>query len=77
MAASLCEEYRNELQHDGSILLVPEDYSRPTDTNPDIKSEALRVCCGGCVVPRCRAATWPTCCPTWTAPLVGPMWPRG
>ena len=43
MAASLCEEYGAELQPDGSILLVPEDYSRPTDTNPDIKSEALRV----------------------------------
>ena len=43
MAASLCEEYRAEVQPDGSILLVPEDYSRPTDTNPDIKSEALRV----------------------------------
>ena len=42
MAASLCEENRAELQPDGSILLVPEDYSRPTDTNPDIKSEALR-----------------------------------
>ena len=43
VAASLCEEYRAELQPDGSILLVPEDYSRPTDTNPDIKLEALRV----------------------------------
>ena len=43
VAASLCEEYRAELQPDGSILLVPEEYSRPTDTNPDIKSEALRV----------------------------------
>ena len=43
VAASLCEEYRAELQPDGSILLVPEDYSRPTDTTPDIKSEALRV----------------------------------
>ena len=43
VAASLCEEYRAELQPDGSILLVPEDYSRPADTNPDIKSEALRV----------------------------------
>ena len=43
VAASLCEEYRAELQPDGSILLVPEDYSRPTDTNPYIKSEALRV----------------------------------
>ena len=43
MAASLCEEYRAELQPDGGILLVPEDYSRPTYTNPDIKSEALRV----------------------------------
>ena len=43
VAASLCEEYRAELQPDGSILLVPEDYSRPMDTTPDIKSEALRV----------------------------------
>ena len=43
VAASLCEEYRAELQPDGSILLVPQDYSRPTDTTPDIKSEALRV----------------------------------
>ena len=43
MAASLCEEYRAELQPDGSILLVPEDYSQPTDTNPNIKSEAFRV----------------------------------
>ena len=43
VAASLCEEYRAELQPDGSILLVPEDYSRPTDTTPDVKSEALRV----------------------------------
>ena len=43
MAASLCEQYQAELQPDGSIVLVPEDYSRPTDTNPDNKSEALRV----------------------------------
>ena len=43
MAASLCEQYRAELQPDGSILLVPEDYSRPTDTNPNNKSDALRV----------------------------------
>ena len=43
LAASLCEEYRAQLQPDGSILLVPEDYSRPTDTNPNHKSEALRV----------------------------------
>ena len=43
VAASLCEEYRAELQPDGSILLVPHDYSRPTDTDPDNKSEALRV----------------------------------
>ena len=43
VAASLCEQYRAELQPDGSILLVPEDYSQPTDTNPDSKSEALRV----------------------------------
>ena len=43
VAASLCEDYRAELQPDGSILLVPEDYSRPTDTGRDIKSEALRV----------------------------------
>ena len=42
-AASLCEEDRAQLQPDGSILLVPEDYSRPTDTNPNNKSEALRV----------------------------------
>ena len=42
VAASLCEEYRAELQPDGSILLVPEHYSRPTDTHPD-KWEALRV----------------------------------
>ena len=32
-----------QLQPDGNILLVPEDYSRPTDTNRDIKSEALHV----------------------------------
>ena len=43
VAASLCEEYRAEVQPDGSILLVPKDYSQPTDTNPDIRSEALRV----------------------------------
>ena len=43
VAASLCEEYRDELQPDGSILLVPEDYSRPTDTNSDNKWEVLRV----------------------------------
>ena len=43
VAASLCEEYRAELQPEGGILLVLEDYSRPTDTNPDNKSEALHV----------------------------------
>ena len=43
---SLCEEYRAELQPDGSIVLVLEDYSRPTDTNPSKKSEALRVLWG-------------------------------
>ena len=43
VAASLCEQYRAELQPDGSILLVPKDSSRPTETNPDNKSEALRV----------------------------------
>ena len=34
VAASLCEEYWAELQPDGSILLVPEGCSWPTDTNP-------------------------------------------
>ena len=43
MVAFLCGEYRAELQPGGSIMLVPEDYSRPTETNPDNKSEALRV----------------------------------
>ena len=50
VAASLCEQYQSELQPDGSILLVPEDYSRPTDTNPDNKSEAL------CVLWRMRSS---------------------
>ena len=43
VAVSLCAEYWAQLQPDGSIVLVPEDYSRPTDTNPDNKWEALRV----------------------------------
>ena len=43
MAASLCEQYRAELQPDGSIPLVPEDYTRAADANPDNNSEALRV----------------------------------
>ena len=43
VAASLCEQYRAELQPDGSILLVPGDNNRATDANPDNKSEALRV----------------------------------
>ena len=43
MAGSPCEQYRAELQPDGSILLVPHDYNRPPDTNPDNKSEALHV----------------------------------
>ena len=43
MAASLCEQYWAELQPASSILLVPGDYNRPTDTNPVNKSEGLRV----------------------------------
>ena len=43
VAAFLCVQYRAQLQPDGSFLLIPEDYSRPTDTNPDNKSEALPV----------------------------------
>ena len=43
MPPPLCEQYRAELQPDGSILLLPEDYSRATDANPDNKSEALCV----------------------------------
>ena len=43
VAATLSEQYRAELQPDGGILLVPKDYIRPTDANPDDKSEALRV----------------------------------
>ena len=45
MEASLCEQYQAEPQPDGSILLVPEDYIRPTDTNPDNRSEAVHVLC--------------------------------
>ena len=43
VSGSLCERHRAELQPDGSILLLPEDYSKATDTRPDIKSEAWRV----------------------------------
>ena len=35
VAVSLCERYRAKLQPDGSILVVPEDYSKATDITPD------------------------------------------
>ena len=35
VAVSLCERYRAKLQPNGSILLVPADYSKATDITPD------------------------------------------
>ena len=43
MVGLLCDGYRAELQTDGSIWVVPEDYNKPMDTRTNIKSEALRV----------------------------------
>ena len=78
MAAPLCEQYQAELQPDGSIVLLLEDYSRATDANPDNKAEAL------CVLWRMRSSQMSRRNMAYllpdmdsTAPLAGPTWPRG
>ena len=68
MARSLCKRYGAELQPNGSILLVPEDYNTAMDTKPDIQSDTLRI------LWRMRSST--CCAVTWPS-LARPTWPHG
>ena len=52
VAGSRRERYRAELQPDGSILLVPEDYGTAMDTKPDGSY-------GACAAHKCCAVSTP------------------